>query len=100
MKLILPANLPVTFFPTPGDDDRRSFPLMQSFGSIQDDKGGEIQALTDGRIIEFRHCSQAKAIVSINDILSEIVRATFYRIAPAINETSLMENPHADQISK
>ena len=44
MKLTLPANVPVTFYPTPGDDDRKRFSLMQPIGDITDERGGTVKA--------------------------------------------------------
>lgn len=80
MKLTLPANVPVTFYPTPGDDDRKRFSLMQPIGDITDERGGTVKALTDGRVIELHHSSEAKVIVNLNDILAEVIKATFYRL--------------------
>lgn len=86
MKLILPADLPVVFFPTPGDDKRETFPKLDFVTELDDKRGNAIKALTDGRNVEFHHSNGSKAIISINDILIEVVKATFYQVYPEMGE--------------
>ncbi|WP_101533108.1 hypothetical protein [Cohaesibacter celericrescens] len=86
MKMVLPANLPVTFYPTLGDDTRKRFSLLEHVTNITDEVGGVVKVFSDGRNLEFHHSSEAKAIITINDILAEVIKATFYRIEPPADQ--------------
>lgn len=84
MKLTLPAQLPVTFYPDLLDDTRKEKPTLQLIKDIPDQKRGTIRAYLaiNGNSIELHDASGAKAILKLDDILAGINRATFHLIDP------------------
>lgn len=83
MKIKLPADLQVTFFPTPGDDTRKSFPLLEHVGEMHDEKGSKIKIFmsSNGQELELVHPCNARAIVHVPEIIACVVRSTFARIS-------------------
>ena len=82
MRITLPADVPVTFYPSQLDDRRENRPLKLEYVSkIPHGADGEITVFSDGHNIELHHSSQAKVIFNLNEVLAMVVKATFDRLA-------------------
>ncbi|SNZ20926.1 hypothetical protein [Cohaesibacter gelatinilyticus] len=100
MKVTLPAELRITFFPTPGDDNRNSHSLLSNIGEISLNQRDRVKVLmsSNGREIDLHHSNDAIAIVDMQEIIAAIVNATFNRIAgPEILEPT-KGHYHAQEI--
>ncbi len=83
MKIKLPADLQIIFFPTPGDDNRTSFPKLDRIGEMRDEKGALIKifASANGKELELVHPCEARAIIQVPEIIATVIHNTFSRIS-------------------